>query len=230
MSVQVNNRPLRAAFSEDSAVSTVSPQALQALSLTDDEKGRVFLPVTVSAEDSPQICSCIVECVVSSPFFHVDLVLGRDWYEQSSHILAARCVRFENMTLKFPTYDRKRSEKRAHAGVMPSVISYQLPAESSSSKTSPCIQRCPAFEILCNVFCRDYNSGARTSVFCDSMASLRHAMQLHGIQSDGMSLTSCQDALMRHYISGNCFDNTVRAKGDRQSHSLKSSIDVGLLC
>lgn len=55
-----------------------------------------------------------------------------------------------------------------------------------------------------------------------SLSSIRKALQLHGVQSEGLTLSACQDALVCHYISGNCFENSRHA---RSAHSPISGND-----
>jgi len=68
----------------------------------------------------------------------------------------------------------------------------------------------PGFQIVQDAFCRNFTTGARASVFTSSLASLQYCLGLHTISCEGLSLTACQNALIRHYVSGSCFDNAQK--------------------
>ena len=60
-------------------------------------------------------------------------------------------------------------------------------------------------------------------VFLDSITPLYSALRLHGIRSEGLSVVECQEALICHFVSGNCFSNSYRVTSKRRKRWVTST-------
>ena len=218
MAFIVNDQVLRSvSYSEDIVESKIASSVVQNLGLK-FSGSRVMLSLSVSARSgsSSWPFRCMMSCVVDDSLNSAELVLGTDWLKRASPVLGGLDVNFNNETVHVPIVS---SAMHAHAGDAVSSSSCSVPSSSvegsSFSISSDSLRRCQALEIISDAFLRDFHHGARTSVFSSSIDSLHNTLQLHGIQSDGLSVCGCQDALIAHYASGKCFDNSCRAPLDQ---------------
>jgi hypothetical protein len=221
MSVTVNNRVVRTFYSKHFPVSRISQSILQPLSMGTGESENVLVPVTVAADASPQICSCSISCVVDDSLHDVDLVLGADWFAKTASVLSGSTVVFDNGSVSFPSVIT-----RSQAGVLQCEKITTNSFASSSTSTEDA--RHIALDIIYDVFCSYHGTRARTSAFSSSISVLTRALQLHGIQADGLSSTACQDALICHYVSGNCFVNSQHATLSNRPQTPSTDLDKGL--
>jgi hypothetical protein len=109
-----------------------------------------------------------------------------------------------------------------HAGYNQSTHTgntYSSPSASSSSLSclpaQYTIDTYSGFEIVNDVFLRNYSTGSRVSVFCPSLSAIQYSLLLHGVYYEGLSLQDCQTALIRHFVSGSCYSNKLKV----ESHS-----------
>jgi hypothetical protein len=154
-----------------------------------------------------------------------DISLGKDWLVMSVPIMSGSTVVFDNVAISFPEKGTNMSNLHTHAGV--SLFQFSAPSSSSSSMARPS-PRGHSLQMLSDAFTQSFKSGARTSVFSDSITSLCSALRLHGIRSDGLSVIDCQEALICHFVSGNCFSNSYRVMSKRRKRSVTSTMDDGL--
>jgi hypothetical protein len=65
--------------------------------------------------------------------------------------------------------------------------------------------------IIHAIFIGHHTTRARTSVFHADLSAIRHALLLHGIPHNDMSLFQCRQALIHHIITA-CFDNPSNSR------------------
>ncbi|KAJ7301736.1 hypothetical protein DFH08DRAFT_906461 [Mycena albidolilacea] len=61
--------------------------------------------------------------------------------------------------------------------------------------------------IIHAIFIGHHTTCAQPSVFHADLSAIRHALLLHGVLYNDMSLVQCQQALTHHIITGTCFHN-----------------------
>ena len=221
MAIIVNNHVLHSAYySDDVLESRVSSSVVQRLGLKPLDC-RVALSVSVpsQSQSSSDPFVCTMSCVVDDSLNSAELVLGVDWLKQASPTLGGLDVVFDNKTICVPL-ESFVFQKQAHAGDRFFSSSHFTPSSSAAGPSCPVAldsrRGCQALQIISDAFLRDFHHGARTLVFSSSIDSLRNILRLHGIQTDGLSVGGCQDALIIHYISGNCFHNSRRVQLDER--------------
>ena len=186
--MSINNRAVSTSYFKTVSASRISQNLVQSLSIgPPDGHANVVVPVTVVARASPQICSCMVSCVVDDSLKDIDLVLGTDWFAQMHSVLCGLIVDLDNGPVIFSSVIT-----RSHAGVLPCRKRMTpLSSLASSSKSVPSDRsRRLALDIIYDVFGSDLGTGARTSVFSSSV-SLTRALELHGVRSEGLSIMAC---------------------------------------
>jgi hypothetical protein len=72
--------------------------------------------------------------------------------------------------------------------------------------------------IIHDIFLGHHSTRARTSVFHTDLVVIQHALALHGILHQNMSLIQCRHALIHHIITGACFDNPSNGGDASTSH------------
>ena len=230
MAVVVNDFVLRTHFSEHVAKTRISSSAVRRLSLQPMES-QVQVSVSVTAKSSIQILACTLLCVVDDLLDSSELLLGMDWLTMATSLLAGLEVVFDNLTLRIPELTAERI-MHTHVGSFVSASSGVASSSLAPGSPKPQVaQVCPALEIIADAFFHDFRSGARTSIFSSSTESLRIILQLHGVRSDNLSKFACRNALITHYVSGNCFNNSCHTKSaDRSRDRAKgmTRLDDGL--
>lgn len=65
--------------------------------------------------------------------------------------------------------------------------------------------------ILRDIFLGHHSTRSRTSIFHADLPAIKHALDLHAIPHNDMTLIECRRALLHHIISGSCADYAIDA-------------------
>jgi hypothetical protein len=229
MEFLVNNVVATAYYSSISEFSTLSKAFLEKLSISDTDLCVLQINVLARSLTSPQIVDLPLTVEVNRNVQSCDLLLGRDWYALSLPYFRGQEVRYENQVLRYPLLSTERFSlhaMRAHAGYSRSCDVVKK-TESSTSPLSKQVVSSPVsgLYLLEESLSGNLSQGARTSVFTESFEALNLLCSLHGIDSEDQSSESCRNALIRHYISGNCHTNACQKRSHRRRSSKPSVVE-----
>jgi hypothetical protein len=232
MAICVNNTCVSAMYSTRLLTSYISSECATKLSVFGNESGQAEIQLVVSALASPQIVGISLIVGIDCNLKKSDILLGKDWYDACFPALSGLSVQLLDCVLTFPVsfalhswrphqadngFESDCSDVKSVGGVSNSGPS-RVSAGAAPSTSVPLT----GVYLIEEAFVGHCGSGARTSVFSDSLSAMRAVMQMHGIDFSDHSLPSCRAAVIRHYVSGHCYDNACsigqRIRSRRHNH------------
>ncbi|KAK6988531.1 hypothetical protein R3P38DRAFT_3443898, partial [Favolaschia claudopus] len=156
-----------------------------------------------------------------------DLVLGRDWLQYCRECILDTCFLLSSgpIDLRLPSLPMTVCSPMTFKLVCARLLFWSACSyasdhtssnESSNAPHKPTASTStvpmnnmpiPPSDIIHDIFLGHHSTRARTSVFHADLPSIQHALSLHGIPHQDMTLMQCRRALIHHIITGTCFDN-----------------------